>query len=102
MIITVEIPGISPLLSKQKVTDLKEENMKKPCSVLERSVHLVCSRKTVTNVHMTVCTYVFSCIYVFSLRLSAQPAKSNGTLVARNPQHLNPHFYCPLLLGLLK
>lgn len=39
---------------------------------------------------------MFSCIYVFSLRLSAQPAKNNSTLVAMNFQHLNPHFYCPL------
>lgn len=75
---------------------MKEENMNKPCSVLERSVHLVCSRRTVTNVHMTVCMYIrVSYIYVFYLRLSAQPARSNGTLVSNEPPAPESSFLLP-------
>lgn len=71
MVVIFEITGTRFLTLKAGHSIFKEKNMKEPCSIMESNN---CAQEKHTNVHMTVCMYiyVFSCIYMFSLRLSAQ------------------------------
>lgn len=89
VVIIFEITGNRFLTLKAGHSTCKEENMNEPCRILERGYNK-CAQEKDTNVHMTVCVFIYIICFPSGCMLS------NDTLVAMNTQQLDPHVYCPL------